>query len=31
MAQAFVDQFISSYAKPPAVIVLDMDHSEDSA
>jgi hypothetical protein len=31
MAQAFVDQFIASYAKPPAVIVLDMDHSEDAA
>jgi len=31
MAQAFVDQFIASYAQPPAVIVLDMDHSEDAA
>jgi hypothetical protein len=31
LAQAFVDQFIASYAKPPAVIVLDMDHSEDAA
>lgn len=31
LAQAFVDQFISSYAQPPAVIVLDMDHSEDQA
>lgn len=31
MAQAFVDQFIRSYAQPPAVIVLDMDHSEDPA
>jgi len=31
MAQVFVDQFIGSYAKPPAVIVLDMDHSEDAA
>jgi hypothetical protein len=30
MAQAFVDQFIGSYAKPPAVIVLDLDHSEDA-
>ena len=30
MARAFVDQFIASYAKPPAVIVLDMDHSEDA-
>ena len=31
MAQAFVDQFIESYANPPAVIVLDLDHSEDTA
>ena len=31
LAQAFVDQFIESYAKPPALIVLDMDHSEDEA
>jgi hypothetical protein len=31
IAQAFVDQFIVSYAQPPAVIVLDMDHSEDTA
>ena len=31
MAQAFVDQFIASYGKPPAVIVLDLDHSEDAA
>lgn len=31
MAQAFVDQFIASYRKPPKVIVLDMDHSEDPA
>jgi len=30
MAQAFVDQYIASYPKPPAVIVLDMDHSEDA-
>jgi len=30
MAQAFVDQFIASYAKPPELIVLDMDHSEDA-
>ena len=30
MAKAFVDQFIASYPKPPAVIVLDMDHSEDA-
>jgi hypothetical protein len=31
MAQAFAAQFIDSYAQPPAVIVLDMDHSEDAA
>ena len=31
MAQAFVDQFIASYAKPPQVIVIDLDHSEDAA
>lgn len=30
IAQAFVDQFIASYAKPPKLIVLDMDHSEDA-
>ncbi len=30
MAHAFIDQFIASYPKPPAVIVLDMDHSEDA-
>jgi len=30
LAQAFVDQFIASYAKPPKLIVLDMDHSEDA-
>lgn len=29
LAQAFVDAFIASYAAPPAMIVLDMDHSED--
>jgi hypothetical protein len=29
LAQAFVDQFIASYAQPPKVIVLDLDHSED--
>ena len=29
LAQAFVDQFIASYATPPAVIVLDLDHTED--
>ena len=31
MAKALGDQFIASYAKPPSVIVLDMDHSEDQA
>ena len=31
MAGVFVDQFINSYAQPPAVIVFDMDHSEDAA
>lgn len=30
LAGAFVDQFIASYAKPPKLIVLDMDHSEDA-
>lgn len=30
MACAFVDIFIASYATPPQVIVLDMDHSEDA-
>ena len=30
IAQAFGDQFIASYAKPPELIVLDMDHSEDA-
>lgn len=29
LAQAFVTAFIDSYAHPPALIVLDMDHSED--
>jgi len=29
LARAFVEAFIASYATPPAVIVLDMDHSED--
>ena len=29
LARAFVDQFIASYPQPPAVIVLDLDHSED--
>jgi len=29
IAQAFVDHFIASYAEPPELIVLDMDHSED--
>lgn len=30
IAAAFVDQFIASYAEPPAVIVLDMDHTDDA-
>jgi hypothetical protein len=29
LAKSFVDAFIDSYATPPAIIVLDMDHSED--
>jgi hypothetical protein len=29
LARAFVDQFIARYPKPPAVIVRDLDHSED--
>jgi hypothetical protein len=29
MAEAFVEQFVASYARPPEMIVLDMDHSED--
>lgn len=29
LAEAFVEQFVASYAKPPEMIVLDMDHSED--
>jgi hypothetical protein len=29
LAQTFVDQFIAGYAKPPQVIVLDLDHSAD--
>ena len=29
MAQAFIDAFVASYATPPEVIILDMDHSED--
>lgn len=29
LAQAFVEQFVASYAEPPEIIVLDMDHSED--
>lgn len=29
LAQAFVEQFIASYAQAPALIVLDMDHTED--
>jgi hypothetical protein len=28
---AFVEQFIASSAQPPAVIILDVDHSEDAA
>jgi hypothetical protein len=30
MAQGYVDQFIASYATPPSIIVIDMDHSEDA-
>jgi hypothetical protein len=29
IGKAFVEHFIASYSKPPKVIVLDMDHSED--
>jgi hypothetical protein len=29
LTQAFVDHFIASYPKPPAAIVLDLDHTED--
>ena len=29
MASAFVEQFIAGYAKPPSLIALDMDHTED--
>lgn len=29
ISSALVDQFIASYASPPAVLVLDIDHSED--
>ena len=29
IAYAFVDQFIASYAQPPQLIVIDLDHSED--
>jgi Transposase DDE domain group 1 len=29
LTRAFVDHFITSYAEPPAAIVLDLDHSED--
>jgi len=29
LAKAFVEDFIASYAEPPSIIVLDMDHSED--
>jgi hypothetical protein len=31
LAVAFIEQFIASYPQPPAVIVLDLDHSEDAA
>jgi hypothetical protein len=31
LGKSFVESFIASYAKAPAVIVLDMDHSEDIA
>lgn len=31
LAQALVDHFIDSYDKPPQAMVLDMDHSEDTA
>jgi len=30
IARAFVDQFIASYATPPSIIVIDMDHSKDA-
>jgi hypothetical protein len=30
IAQSFVETFIVSYATPPSLIVLDMDHSEDA-
>ena len=30
LAQTFIDAFVASYATPPEVIVLDMDHSEDA-
>lgn len=30
LAKSFVEAFIASYAQAPAVIVLDMDHSEDA-
>lgn len=29
LANAFIEQFIASYARPPELIVLDMDHAED--
>lgn len=29
LANAFIEQFVASYAHPPELIVLDMDHSED--
>lgn len=31
IGEAFVKQFIKSYFKPPKIIILDMDHSEDPA
>jgi len=31
IGEAFVEQFIASYSEPPKIIVLDMDHSEDTA
>jgi len=31
LSTALVDQFIASYAEPPAAIVLDLDHSDDPA
>ena len=31
LSSALVDQFIAGYATPPAVLVLDIDHTEDQA